>query len=141
MFKAFDATKRAAYLLWEYTGYEDAMSHIYCAEDIACYLESASLLSLETLDSILARGPQSKEYIDFVRGVSYRIFYYTHNYVEKDNWRCAEALINNREWLSLLADVASCYREMKSDPELLSHLHSDKARSYYSAFSSGGSQV
>ena len=33
MFKAFDATKRAAYLLWEHTGFEDALSHVYRASN------------------------------------------------------------------------------------------------------------
>jgi len=136
MFKAFDATKRAAYLLWEQTGFEDAMCHVYCAEDIACYLERASLISPESIGGIVAKGPASGEYADFIRAIAYRIFYYTHNGSDAENWRCAEALANSREWLEAVGEVAACYREMKGDPELLLYLHSDIARSYYAAFSS-----
>lgn len=126
-----EATKLAAYFQWEYTGYNNALSHWYCAEDIACFLETYGVLSIDQIKGILSRGFSDLGYIEFVRHIAFRIYIYSNNPNAKANWFAAEKLIHNYEWCNAIITVAVVYRENKGNNDFTGSLKSDIVKKHY----------
>ncbi len=129
-----DWTKIAAYFLWEYTGHDNPLIHWYCVEDMACCLESNNILTINDIDEIKKRGLYDLKYVEFVRKIAYRIYFYTTRDDSLANWFSAERLINNGEWCQAILNIANIYLSEKTSPDFISKLRSDKAKKHYSPF-------
>ncbi len=105
--EVFEATKIAAYFLWEYTNHNNALKLWQCAENIAAYFKNEKLLDMKNVHKIIYLPVDDPAYINFVRNISFRIFVFTQNSDDKFNWFAAEKLILNSEWLLAIITVAN----------------------------------
>lgn len=108
-----ESTKNAAYLLWEATGYKNALDLWYCAEDIAFYFEENDIISMAALEQVLLKGSKDKEYISFIKQISYRIYESTKNNDHILNWFLVEGLLSNYEWCSSIVNMAYIFRSLR----------------------------
>ena len=125
----FECTKMVAYYLWEHTGYENALSLWYAAEDIACFFEQTNILELGMVDSIIRLGLRSEGYIWFLRHISYRLYLHTGNTDELANWYLAECLLGNPAWVQCLEEMANLLSSGSAGT--IGQVRSDIVRSYY----------
>lgn len=102
-----EATKLAAYFLWEHTNYKNALELWYCAEDIAMYLKTKHLIHQKNIDDIVHRGVYNYSYVSFIRNIAFRLFVYTKNNNSEFNWYAAEKLISNKEWCYALLKIST----------------------------------
>ena len=111
-------TKIASYLLWESTKYDNPLSHWYCCENIAYYLETKDITTPKALKEITSRNRFDLDYIHFVRNIAFHIFINTKNPDKDANWFIAEGLLNNAEWCRAITNMAyalSCIRNGQWD--------------------------
>jgi hypothetical protein len=124
-------SKICAYLLWEHTGYDNALVHWKCSEDIACYFEKNKLTSINQLYDILNKGINNTEYKQIINNISYRIYCYTDSNDCLKNWLISENLIHNLEWSNPIIGLANIYKHQKLDNSFVSALHSNNVKTYY----------
>ncbi len=127
----FEHTQIASYFIWETTGCTQALDLWYCAEDIACFMEQMGILCHERVDAVIRFGVNDQVYIHFLRHIAYRIYVYTGRADPNPNWFSAEKLLHNGEWLSALINMASIYREGKSNQSFINDVKSENVRAYY----------
>lgn len=129
-----EAAKNSSYLLWESMQFVEPLVLWTCVEDIACYLESNNITEEEDMLSILRNGRYSMEYIDFMRNISYRIYYYTGQKMPAGNWFFSETIMSNSEWRLHISKLAKLFRKGKHDADFVACLHNEKIKEYYSTF-------
>ncbi|MDR1664605.1 MAG: hypothetical protein LBR83_06775 [Clostridiales bacterium] len=127
----FDATKKAAYFLWEYTGCASALNLWLCAEDMACFFEQHDILNGSRVEAVRRKSVEDPGYIQFVQHVAFRIYIYTNMTDEFINWCIAERLIANDEWVTAMTEMASVYRKEKSNQDVMSDVRSENVRAFY----------
>lgn len=119
MSQLWEDTKTAAYLLWEGTQSQNALGLWYCAEDIAYFLETKDVLSIASLENVLALPCYDITYVCFVRNIAFRIFYATGQDDPIANWYQAERLLQNREWKNAVISMAQAFHEAKKTKSYL----------------------
>ncbi len=131
----FDNTKVISYFLWEYTNHDNALNLWYCAEDLACYFERLGIFNTEAIAIIKAKGRYDLSYINFIRHIAFRVFFYTANPDSLLNWFTAERLLNNAEWCEAITNVADIYNKSKSETDFKNAIRSSSIKTYYNGFS------
>ena len=126
----FECTKISAYYLWEQTQCDNALLLWYAAEDIACFFEQANILDPNIVEGIRKLGPGSEGYVWFVRNIAFRLFLYTDNNNDLDNWFLVERLLGNSAWVQNLTAMASMLHADSSST--IKQVRSDMIRSFYS---------
>jgi hypothetical protein len=125
----FEATRVAAYFIWEYTQNDHAMSHWCCAEDFSLFLSCCGYTSAENFEAELGNGRYTPEYEYIVRHLAYRLYVYTNNGDELTNWYAAERLLENAEWRNSVLEIASVF--MMQSLTVPDGVQSDVVRRYY----------
>ena len=120
-------TQIAAYYIWEHSGNENALDLWYAAGDIASYFEQANILEAVTVEGIKDLGLHSDGYIWFVRNLAFRLHIFTGNEHKLTNWFLAEKLLDTREWIDSITNMASILRAGTG----LNQLRSEKLRQFY----------
>lgn len=129
--KLFNSINVAAYFLWEYTQSDNALGLWYCAEDIANFLERNGVITHDKLSGILSSDKDDVNYVDFVRQIAYRIYFYTNDSDDRSNWFIAETLLNNYEWQEVILSAALIYNHINNDMGLIRCIRSDFVRNFY----------
>lgn len=127
----YSSIKVGAYFLWEYLRSDNALSLWHCAEDIANVFQVNGIDSLDKLESITNKEKTESAYIDFVRTLSYRIYYYTGYKDSVNNWYFTERLLQNSEWCSAIITAANIYSNIDTEIELIKIIRSDVIRNFY----------
>ena len=131
----FDATNKAAYHIWEASKNENALNIWYCAEDLASWFEKNGILSRQDVQNIRSQGNDSYEYTNLIRNIAFRVYIYTTNNNQLDNWFTAEVLVNGWTWVDSITDMAKYYSESKESDDFIKSLKSDTVKDYYYPFS------
>ena len=126
----FEATKIAAYTIWERTKCQNALALWYCSEDIANYLERSGILSDDGIKAILQKDKYDRAYIEFMQHIAYRLYIYTNREDELENWFDAEKLSQNDEWLAASLNMAQMFSENKENVKNLG-IKCEAVRDYY----------
>ncbi len=106
-----ESTKVASYLLWEETNFGNALDLWYCAENIAYFMESNDILTMDKLNAVLTKPKYDYGYVNFVRKIAFAIYLSTGNSDNLNNWYVAERLLNNREWCYHIIHMAKIMKE------------------------------
>ena len=135
MKKLFDVTNQTAYHIWEASKSDNALNVWYCAEDIASWFEKNGLFTQQDIIDIRDKGSKSYEYTDLIRNIAFRIYIYTCNDNQLDNWFASELLINDEVWINSVTAMARYYLESKASDDFLKNIKSDRVKDYYYPFS------
>ena len=127
----FESTKLTAYYLWEQTGCHQALRLWYCAEDIACFLEQASILDIKSLEGIAGQEPNTDGYIWFVRHIAFRLHVFTDNPDELANWYAAERLLASQGWAENVLNMSAIMRSYKDKGMAIDDVRSENVRAHY----------
>ncbi len=129
-----ESVNKAAYFIWEATGYKNTLEIWYCSEDIACFLERNNILNRQDFEKIIKLNGTDNEYIGLIRNISFRIYIYTNNKDTQNNWFVAEKLSKNYEWVDAITAVADFYKNTKISADLTQNIRSDTVKKYYYPF-------
>lgn len=133
--KLFEDIKLAAYFLWEYSHSNDnddnALKLWYCAEDLACFFQRSGIYTKYHIQSILDKGIYHLHYIEFVRNIAFRIFWFTGNDDRNSNWYVAEQVLQNEEWRKAIIDASNIYNNINKEKNIIKSIMSKNVRKYY----------
>jgi hypothetical protein len=127
----YENTKVAAYFLWEHTGCDNALHMWICAEDLACFFEQTDILDERRISGIARLSRLDPGYVQCVRHIAFRIYVYSNNQNEWDNWFAAERLLANAEWARALTGMANIYRKEGTNHLVMGRVRSENVRAYY----------
>jgi hypothetical protein len=102
-----------------------------CAEDLACFFEQTGILEESRIAGIARLSRYDPGYIQFVQHIAYRIYIYSNNQNDWDNWFAAERLLSISEWARALAGMASVYRNESANHSVMGRVRSENVRAYY----------
>lgn len=129
--KLYESIKVAAYFLWEFLQHDNALSILYCSEDIAHIFQVNGITSHERLNELVSLEKDNYIYINFVRTIAYRIYFYTGNEDDFENWFVTEKLLCHFEWADAVITVSNIYDNIKNDKELIKGIRLDPVRAFY----------
>ena len=127
----FDATNKAAYFLWDTTKHGNALEVWYCAEDIGSFFERSNILTLNDLNNITDLPHSDGRYVNFIRNIAFRIFLFTDCDDHIVNWYATETLLHNGEWVTKILEMATIFRNHKTDSDFMSKIKSSSVKQYY----------
>jgi hypothetical protein len=130
-YSLYENTKLAAYFLWEHTGCDNALNMWVCAEDLACFFEQTGILDEERISAIARLNRYDPGYIQCVQHIAFRIFVYSNNQNDWDNWFAAERLLAIQEWTRALTGMARVYRNESANHNVMGRVRSENVRAYY----------
>jgi len=107
MNEKFESTRVAAYYIWDRTQCDDALALWYAVEDIATFFKKSNILNAAIIGGIKEIGKEKEAYRWFIRHIAYRIYIYTGNEYELENWFLAEYLVESEEWIEQIIQLAN----------------------------------
>lgn len=126
----FDNARACAYLLWEATGYDQAVELWAMAEDYALSLKQADIHCVTDIENLLALSQNDSSYISFIRNLAYRLSLCTKRHDTVSNWFTAERLVRKPEWRQRITALAEAFNKASGNMEKLSPVRNDFVRAY-----------
>lgn len=105
-------TEKVAYKLWEVFGNDNPLDMWYCAEEIGFYLQMNGIFDLEKLNDIVCSEKTDRNYITFIRSISYIIYKRTNIDKAASNWYKTEQLIVDQYFCDMIIKMSNEFYDM-----------------------------